>query len=164
MYHLPDKLWAWAWTAEFLALAEEKRSEGGIILPQSTAVDSGPAFAHFSTMLEGTERSWLWFFPQVQQAASLRILPASQKAAFGGCDNNCDLIEATLPEAAPGEISPLTLVLVDQNWLARLPLEELGIHEIWIGFHWRRYLSDRNLRFCADTVLSAEEFCAVGRR
>lgn len=156
-YKLPDPLYSWAWTPEYLAKQEQPQSPSGLILPSSTLPD--PAFCHFSQMRIGKEFSWLWFFPDRQQAAALRVMQSLPIH-----DDLAELVALTIPRELPDCHTPTYLALVDQHWLARLPLQDLGIDEVWVGFDYRAYARDKNPRAAVSEVLSAEEFCAVGRR
>ncbi|NER81435.1 MAG: hypothetical protein F6K42_18085 [Leptolyngbya sp. SIO1D8] len=156
-YRLPDPLFTWAWSGAMLALAEqsEHKSAGGIYLPHKA--DDLDAVAHFSRLLDdGQERSWLWLFPDLQQAVSLRM--CSQQTV----DLEMDLIAQTLPTAAPGEREICFICKIDLDWL--LPLIPESIREVWVGFHWKRYVQDRNLRVCTDAVLEMEDFKAIATR
>ena len=61
-YNLPDRLYCWAWTPEYLG----KQKESG----------NADSFCRFSEVRLGRKFSWLWFFPDRRQAASLRIMQA----------------------------------------------------------------------------------------
>ncbi|MGA1114340.1 MAG: hypothetical protein ACO3TI_05260 [Aquiluna sp.] len=152
-YKLPNPLFSWAWTPQYLAKAENSHSS--LILPQSTP---DPAFCHFSQMRIGNQFSWLWFFQSEAEAVALRLL---QDLSI--TDSLAELVALTIPKSLP-DCVPTYLVLVDQRWLASMPLRELGIDEVWVGFDYRRYVRDRNPRAATTTVLSAEEFCLVGTR
>ena len=156
-YKLSDPLFSWAWTPQYLAKLEEPRSPSGLILPQSTLPD--PAFCHFSQMRIDREFSWLWFFPSEKEAAALRLLQD-----FPLNDDLAELVSLTIPKSLPDCHTPTYLALVDRRWLARMPLRELGIDEVWVGFDYRAYVKDRSPRAATTAVLSAEEFCTVGAR
>jgi len=106
----------------------------------------------------GNQFSWLWFFQSEAEAVALRLL---QDLSI--TDSLAELVALTIPKSLP-DCVPTYLVLVDQRWLASMPLRELGIDEVWVGFDYRRYVRDRNPRAATTTVLSAEEFCLVGTR
>lgn len=157
-YSLPSPLLSWAWTPEYLALTAERPS--GLILPSTALPQPDPAFCHFSQMRDTGEFSWLWFFPDRQQAAALRIMQAMPVH-----DDLAELVHLTVPQEMPGCQGPPTfLQVVDAAYLAGLPLREMGIDEVWIGFDYRRYIGDRNARAATELALPAEEFCTVARR
>ena len=161
MYKLPDLLLSWAWTAAYLRSKNEyEQTESGLILPGAIANQSEePALVHFSRMvIGGAERSWLWLFDGVGAGVSLKMVPRYAEGA------EADIIEATLPPPPPGEPSPVVLHYIDVPWLRGLPLSELGIHEVWVGFDYKRFARDRNLRSCTDAIMSAEEFGKIARR
>ena len=139
---------------------EQADKPQGLILPFTVIANQPePAFCHFSQMRPEGEFSWLWLFPSRQQAAALRImqsLPVNDLLA--------ELVQATIPRSLPDCPTPTYLQEVDVNYLASLPLLDLGIHEIWIGYDFKKYLGDRNPRAAVDLVLSAEEFCGVASR
>lgn len=158
-YSLPSPLFSWAWSPQYLAQLEQADHPQGLILPPTAKPLPEPAFCHFSQMREDGEFSWLWFFPDRQQAASLRIMQAMPVR-----DDLAELVQLTVPRELPDCHNPTFLQLVDVGYLARLPLLDMGIHEVWIGFDYRKYVSDRNPRAATDLALPAEEFCAVARR
>ncbi len=150
MYQLPSPLFSWAWSAQFLSLATE--SESGLILLGQQQKE--PAYCHFSRLsAEGEEESWLWLFPDTRQAASLRLM---QRINID--DRLRDLVELTIPMSLPDCTYPTYLQVVDLDHLRRAPLEESGIVEVWIGFDYRKYASDRRMRAAVDTVLPTSEF------
>ena len=136
-YNLPDCLYSWAWTPEYLGKQQESA------LPDL-------AFCAFSEERIGRPFSWLWFFPDRRQAASLRIMQALPVH-----DDLAKLVALTIPRELPDCHRPTYLALVDRHWLARLPLQELGIDEIWVGFDYRAYARDKNPRAAISQSLSA---------
>lgn len=38
------------------------------------------------------------------------------------------------------------------------------IHEVWVGFDYRKFAQDRSLRASADYVFSVEDFKAIAAR
>lgn len=157
-YSLPSPLFSWAWTSEYLAQTAERPS--GLILPSTALPRPDPAFCHFSQMRDTGEFSWLWFFPDRHQAAALRIMQAMPVR-----DDLAELVQLTVPREMPGcQNQPTFLQVVDAAYLSNLPLRDLGIDEVWIGFDYRRYIGDRNARASVEVALPAEEFCTVARR
>lgn len=158
MFKLPEPLHSWAWTSEHIAKANSdglQQTESGLLLPGAIAVDTTPAYCHFSQIqMGGKEISWLWLFLIPSQAIALRLLPEVSAAD----DPFIDLVDATVPRDGTD------LVQVDLRYLARQPMEELGIHQVWMGFNWKNYYRDRNLRAAADYIFSADEFCQLARR
>lgn len=138
---------SWAWTAEHVAAVE--RSHSPLILPNTPAAE--PALVHFSRMgTDGEQISWLWLFNDKAEAIALRTLPQFCQGS------EIDLIEATIPDS-----KDVALTLVPSQWLRHIPDD---IHEVWIGFDWRRYKMDRSLPFATRTRMSAEEFMGLVRR
>lgn len=158
-YSLPDPLYSWAWSPQFLAQLEQAEHPQGLILPPTAKVAPEPAFCHFSQMRDTGEFSWLWLFPNQQNAIELRLMQAMPVR-----DDLAELVQMTVPRSMPGCSSPTFIQVVDTGYLSELPLPELGINEVWIGFDYRKYISDRNPRAATDLALPAEEFCAVARR
>jgi hypothetical protein len=157
-YKLPEPLYSWAWSAEYLAKVEpEPTTPGGLLLPRSAAPE--PAFCHFSQLRDGGEFSWLWFFPDPRQATALRLMQTMPVQ-----DSLAELVQLTIPRELPDCHRPTYLQLVDQRYLGDLPLREMGIDEIWIGFDHARYANDRSPRAATELVLTAEDFCQVARR
>jgi hypothetical protein len=139
---------------------EQADKPQGLILPFTAIPEKPePAFCHFSQMRPEGEFSWLWFFPSRQQAAALRIMPSLPVN-----DLLAELVQSTIPRSLPDCPTPTYLQEVDVGYLGSLPLLELGIHEIWIGYDFKKYISDRNPRAATDLVLSAEDFCGVAHR
>ena len=145
-YNLPDRLYCWAWTPEYLATQKESA------LPD-------PAFCAFSEERIGSRFSWLWFFPDRRQAASLRIMQALPVHD----DDLAKLVARTIPRELPDCNRPTYLALVDRHWLARLPLQDLGIDGIWVGFNYRAYARDKNPRAAISQSLSAVELTQYQR-
>lgn len=160
-YNLPSPLYSWAWSAHYLAQIEQAQHPQGLILPPSaTAIATPePAYCHFSQMRDDGEFSWLWLFPNQQNAIELRLMQSMPVR-----DDLAELVQMTVPRSMPGCHNPTFIQVVDTDHLSGLPLLELGINEVWIGFDYRKYISDRNPRAATDLALPAEEFCAVARR
>ena len=135
-YNLPARLYAWAWTPEYLG----------------SQPSSDPALCRFSDAKAGRAFSWLWFFPDRQQAASLRVM---QAMPVHDDDDLPQLVARAIPRELPDCQRPTYLALVDRHWLARLPLQELGIDEVWVGFDYRAYARDKNPRAAISQSLSA---------
>jgi hypothetical protein len=154
-----DHYYCWAWTPELVAAKEksDRRADSMLILPDSPAWLDKPteaAIAHFSILKDGEEYSWLWLFQDQNEAIALKILPDF----LGEDDPDATMITSTLPPTPPGERSGVYLQPVPATWLKDWQLQELGVHEIWIGFDFRKYRSDRNLRVATTNILSTEEF------
>lgn len=160
-YKLPPELWSWAWTSRLIRSRSDdvEMSPGGILVPRTEPVDDTPAIAHFAEMSpEGAEIAWLWLFASPNEARQLRLL---QQFSTRVEPRDINLIGDTLPMAPPGEPDPCYLQNVPVSWLAEnLPPD---IREVWIGFNFKSYVSDRKLRFSAQ-ILSATEFRAIAAR
>lgn len=160
-HKLPPTLYSWCWTARLLQSCQDgfTQTDGGIFLPSSEPVDDSPAMVHFSQLQpEGGQFSWLWLFPDLEEATRLRLLlnfPANIDPADYG------LLEAVLPSAAPGEPDPCFVQSLDVEWLRRVIPDD--VHEVWVGFDFKTYVSDLNLRLAA-TVYLVEEFTAIAAR
>jgi len=153
IYKLPDLLYSWAWSGAYLTLATDTRTESGLILPNPT---QEPAYCHFSRLSpEGDDISWLWLFETPIEAASLRMMQTMQLK-----DALADLVEITIPITLPDCQVPTYLQPADLSYLGRLHLHELGIHEVWLGFDYKRYAAQRSMAGAATLVLSADEFKA----
>lgn len=159
LYSLPN-LFSWAWSPQYLAKIEASERPSGLILPPSVpTTPPDAAFCHFSQMRDTGEFSWLWFFSNQHEAVALRtmqIMPVR--------DDLAELVQVTVPRSLPDCPNPTFLQMVDVGYLAKLPLRELGIDEVWIGFDYRRYIGDRNPRAAIGQALAVEEFCEVARR
>ena len=142
-YNLPERLYAWAWAPEYLAQA---------------APD--PALCRFSEVRVDRTFSWLWFFPGRQQAASLRVM---QALPIHDDDALANLVARAIPRELPDCQRPTYLALLDRHWLARLPLQELGVDEIWFGFDYKAYARDKNPRGAISQSLSAIELTQYQR-
>lgn len=142
--NLPDRLYSWAWTPEYLDSQESP----------------DPALCRFSAARDGGTFSWLWFFPDRQQAASLRVI---QALPVHDDDALAKLVALSIPRGLPDRHRPTYLALMDRDWLARLPLQELGIDEVWIGFDYRAYVRDKNPRAAISQSLSAVELTQYQR-
>lgn len=150
-YKLPDPLYSWAWSGQYIALATENKTEAGLILPNPT---QEPAYCHFSRLSpEGEEISWLWLFSTPTEAGSLRTM---QRMPIK--DPLVDLVELTIPIKLPDCSIPTYLQIVDVGHLGQLPLYHLGINEVWIGFDYKRYVATRAMNLSVDQILSADEF------
>lgn len=158
-FKLPDPLVSWAWSADYLAKSQET-SPSGLILP-TTSTDDRPAFVHFSKMADGGEKSWLWLFPDPREALALRTLQVTP-----GLKNDplAQLVALTIPRLVPDCPRATYVQVVDVAHLGGLPLEEMGIHEVWIGFDYTKYAADRIPALSTQACLSAAEFCAIARR
>ena len=143
-YNLPERLYAWAWTPEYLGKGPSP----------------DPALCRFSEERTGRAFSWLWFFPDRQQAASLRVM---QALPVHDDDDLAQLVAMAIPRELPDCHRPTYLALVDQHWLARLPLQDLGIDEIWVGFDYKAYARDKNPRGAISQSLSAIELTQYQR-
>jgi hypothetical protein len=159
LYKLPIPLLSWAWTPQYLAKLEQVAHPQGLILPPTAKPAPDPAFCHFSQMREDGVFSWLWFFSDQQQAAALRTMQVMPVR-----DDLAELVQLTVPRSLPDCPNPTYLQVVDADYLRGLPLRDLGINEVWVGFDYRRYIGDRNARASTELVLSAEEFCEVAAR
>ena len=155
-YKLPDPIYSWAWSGQYIALATENKTEAGLILPSQP---QAPAYCHFSRLSpEGEEIAWLWLFSTPIEAASLRMMQAMQVQ-----DALADLVELTIPTTLPDCSTPTYLQPVDLSYLAGQPLQELGIHEVWLGFNYKRYAAHRSMVTAADLVLPTDEFIQKAR-
>lgn len=160
-YSLPDPLFSWAWTSQYLAKSQrEVLSPGGIILPDQPQDVPEPAYAHFSRMGVDGEISWLWLFSDRKNAAALRVLPSIPQLEN---DSLAELVGATLPRRTPWLPQPVFLQVVDRNHLGNLPLRELGIHEVWIDFDYKIYARDRSLDTAVPIKMTAEEFAQAAK-
>jgi hypothetical protein len=151
---------SWAWTAQHVAAigAAERQRETGLILPPQVESDR-THLAHFSTLRDGEQYSWLWLFDNAYEAVAVKQLPSH----LSDDDPVGDLIGATLPdESLHGQTCYLQSV--PRSWFKQIPFAELGIHEIWFGFKWKVFCEDRSLRAATSDILSAEEFMEALRR
>lgn len=153
MFKLPEAIFAWQWNPEILP-DEEAKTEGGIILP-SKPVDNRPALAHFSRMVgTGVPRSWLWLFRDPVSAIAMRMIANKFYAQF----SDLQLIADTLPEGG------CVVRKLPLEFLQKQPLEELEVHEIWIGFDRSLYLEKFDLTLSCEAIMPAEDFLKVAAR
>jgi hypothetical protein len=156
-FKIKDPIFSWAWTPWWVQQSLGHKHE--LILPGK---EVEPALAHFSRLEGATEVSWLWLFENEREARQLRLLPEVE-VGFGTRNGELDLIEATIPRAAPGEETRSYIQKSPLKWLKQMPLVELGITEIWYGFNLSDYIKDRRLRL-STVIMEANEFLTIARR
>jgi hypothetical protein len=162
-YKLPPNLLSWAWTSRLIRSREDdfEQTAGGLLIPRVDEIDDTPAIAHFSEMSpEGTEFSWLWLFETKDEALRLRLLQQFQGRVE---TRDANLIQDTLPKPPPGEPEACYLQDVPLKWLSGILPQTPDIKEVWVGFDFKRYVSDRKLRFSTQ-VFPTEEFLAISSR
>lgn len=156
-----ETYFTWAWTPYRVNKAEQtaRERESAIILPNqpSWQLSDESAIAHFSQLRDGDEYSWVWLFPDQPQAVALRLLPRFLPED----DPASTLISSTLPGDRPGQPKECYLQELPADWLSRCGLLEEGIKEIWLGFNYRHFVKDRNLRAATSEVLSTDEFLSL---
>jgi hypothetical protein len=104
------------------------------------------AIAHWSTIRDGEQYSWIWLFPGLKEAVAVRAL-----IHFLPDDANRALIEGTILRESYVQIVPRQWLLEDWH------LTENGIHEVWFGFDYLRFKEVWELKACAQ-VFSVDEF------
>ena len=153
MYKLPDVLYSWAKPA---TQNGPSKTAGGLLLFQ----DDRPGLIHFSRLIGGDqiERSWLWLSANPKELVSLRILPSFVKSV----EMAKDLIP--IANALPTDDPDAYLQVIEKDYLKNLPLPDLGIHEIWIGFSYKQYASSLDLPASCEAVMDSKEFLQLAKR
>jgi hypothetical protein len=164
MKNSPDSYYSWGWSPYYVKEAEKKeKNDTGLILPEWVEMnqlnpDNEAAIVHWSTIKDGAQYSWLWLFEEVREAVALRAI-----TEFLPDDSNRALIEATIPKDVPGQPKLCYVQQIPRQWLLDWPLIEAGIHEVWLGFDYKKFKEVWELKLCAQ-VFSVEEFQAHLKR
>ncbi|MBT9318044.1 hypothetical protein [Leptothoe spongobia] len=153
MYKLPDVLYSWAKPVTQNGPSE---IEGGLLLFQ----DDRPGLIHFSRLVGGDqiERSWLWLSSKPPELISLRLLPSFAKT------REIAVEMAPIRNALPPDDKDAYLQVIEKDYLKILPLPDMGIHEIWLGFNYTRYASSLDLPASCEAVVDSQEFLSLAKR
>ncbi len=155
-----DHFYSWAWTPHQVYASDkaEQEKESILFLPdQATPYTGDAAIAHFSTLRDGAQHSWLWVFAERTEALSVRMLPSF----LGEDDPVSTIISSSLPPNEPQKPLATYLQVVPIDWFLQWDLDE--IQEVWLGFNYKQFILDRVLQSAAQ-VFSTEEFLAYVRR
>ena len=152
MYKIPDVLYSWAKPAT----GGPSETAGGLLLFQ----DDRPELIHFARLIGGDqiERSWLWLSENPKELITLRLLPGFAKTVEMAKD--LVPIANALPKDDPNDY----LQPIEKDYLKNVPLKERGIHEIWIGFNYKRYAHSLDLSASCEAVMDSREFLQLAKR
>ncbi|HEY9753355.1 MAG TPA: hypothetical protein V6C46_10410 [Coleofasciculaceae cyanobacterium] len=115
------------------------------------------AFAHFSGFRDGEQYSWLWLFPNDYDGKTQAIALPTISRFLPESDSLGSLVEATLPRQTQGQPQWSYLQELPIEWIQQGIVDLDPIQEIWLGFDWRKYASNRNIDRAARRY-SVEEF------
>lgn len=154
-----EHFYSWAWTPYYVKEAEKAElGDSGLILPEWVEMnklnpEQDAAIAHWSTIRDGEQYSWIWLFPTLKEAVAVRALTHLLPD-----DANRALIEGTIPREPSGTPKLSYVQTVPRQWLLEdWHLTENGIHEVWFGFDHLRFKEVWELKACAQ-VFSVDEF------
>ena len=148
-----DHLLSWAWTETVVAEMEhQQRLQLDFLDIPVTPKDA--ALCHLSRLsaspLDPPQISWLWFFENEREALGLRLMP---QLVIPGADRLVDLIRETIP--ADDRITFLQMVPL--SFAKSQDYRDAGIHEVWWGFDYKKWVSNTDLSQCT-TKLSIDDF------
>lgn len=143
---------SWAWSPQYVA--EKERADRGslIILPEEEQAED-PYLCHFSTLRDGEQYSWIWLFPDPNNAVQVKLLPSF----LADDDPTGTLISSTLPDENKLDRKMVYLQKYPAVWLRDIDYEAIGIHEIWFGYNHKQFVLDRSLRAAVPVILNPDE-------